>query len=94
MLKPIGSNVAMNRSKAVFQRVSLQLIMEKKAEVERLGEESTIGGKDLLSILIRANLQENAADRLDDETLAAEIGTFLLAAQGTTALAITWCLHA
>lgn len=69
--KPIGRNVINNRSKAVMERVGALMVMEKKAEVERLGESGSVGGKDLLSLLVRANLQESPAGRLDDKTLSA-----------------------
>lgn len=69
--KPTASNKANNRSMAVMRRVGLQMVSDKKAEVEQLGKGSDDAGKDLLSILIRANMNENDAERLDDETLLA-----------------------
>ncbi|KAG8844232.1 hypothetical protein FRB96_003236 [Tulasnella sp. 330] len=91
---PIGSNVAINRSREMMERVGSQMVTEKKSEAELLGSSSHIGGKDLLGILVRANLQVDAAGRLDDKTILAEISTFLLAGHETTALSITWGLKA
>ncbi|KAG8881596.1 hypothetical protein FRB97_009349 [Tulasnella sp. 331] len=91
---PIGSNVVNNRSREVMDRVGDQMVKDKKAEVEQLGESSSSEGRDLLGVLIRANLKEHAADRLDDKTLRAEISTFLLAGHETTAIAMTWGLDA
>ncbi|KAG8869103.1 hypothetical protein FRB97_001596 [Tulasnella sp. 331] len=91
---PIGSNVTRNRGREVMRRAATRMVEEKKAEAELLGKESLVGGKDLLSLLVRANLQEDEAERLDDETLSAQIGTFLLAGHETTAMAAAWGLHA
>ncbi|KAG8844229.1 hypothetical protein FRB96_003233 [Tulasnella sp. 330] len=91
---PIGSNVANNRSRAVMERIGSQMVMEKKSEAGQLGESSPVRGKDLLGILVRANLQEKAAERLDDKTLLAEISTFLLAGHETTAVVMAWALEA
>lgn len=54
-----------------MQTIGLQLVAEKKAEAQALGEDTSLGGKDLLSVLIRANIKEKASERLDDETLLA-----------------------
>ncbi|KAG8850669.1 hypothetical protein FRB96_009629 [Tulasnella sp. 330] len=89
---PIGINVTNNRNRAVRERIGSQMVREKKLEAEQLGGSGTshIGGKDLLSILIRANTQENVAERLDDKTLLAQISTFLIAGQESTGLTMTW----
>ncbi|KAG8860119.1 hypothetical protein FRB96_004142 [Tulasnella sp. 330] len=91
---PIGSNKARSRSRAVMERLSSQMVVEKKAEAEQIGHETSLKGKDFLSLLVRANLQENVAERLDDDELSAEVGTFLLARHDTTALTVSWGLHA
>ncbi|KAG9010599.1 hypothetical protein FRB95_003451 [Tulasnella sp. JGI-2019a] len=90
---PTASNKANNGSMAVMKRVGSQMVSDKKAEAERLGEGSEVPGKDLLSILIRANMKENGAEKLDDETLLGEISTFLLAGHETTATAMSWGLY-
>ncbi|KAG8985388.1 hypothetical protein FRB93_005848 [Tulasnella sp. JGI-2019a] len=90
---PIGSNVANNHNKAIMRRVGLQMVTEKKAEAQKIGQDGSDMGKDLLSLMVGANMTENAAERLDDETLLAEISTFLLAGHETTANALTWGLH-
>ncbi|KAG9030882.1 hypothetical protein FRB95_003445 [Tulasnella sp. JGI-2019a] len=92
--QPIGSNVANQRNRYIMDRVGLQMITDKKVEVQTLGIDAEALGKDLLSVMLRSNLQENSADRLDDETLRAQIATFLLAGHETTANALTWGLHA
>ncbi|KAG9029777.1 hypothetical protein FRB95_004929 [Tulasnella sp. JGI-2019a] len=91
---PIGSNVANNHNKATMRRVGRQMVTEKKMEAQKIGQGGSDLGKDLLSLMVGANLMQNAADRLDDETLLAEISTFLLAGHETTATALTWGLLA
>ncbi|KAG8877060.1 hypothetical protein FRB97_003739, partial [Tulasnella sp. 331] len=92
MIGMAGINVTNNRNRAVRERIGSQMVREKKLEAEQLGGSGTshIGGKDLLSILIRANTQENVAERLDDKTLLAQISTFLIAGQESTGLTMTW----
>ncbi|KAG8871243.1 hypothetical protein FRB97_008868 [Tulasnella sp. 331] len=92
--KPTKSNLANKRSMAIMRRIGSQMIKDMKAEAEQLGESSSTQGKDLLSSLIRANMKENAAERLDDEMLLAQISTFLLAGHETTATAVSWGLYA
>lgn len=54
-----------------MDRVGSQLVEEKKAETERLGNYSSKIGKDMLSTMIRANTTEHATTKLDDGTLLA-----------------------
>ncbi|KAG8871037.1 hypothetical protein FRB97_009145 [Tulasnella sp. 331] len=94
---PIGGNAINAHSRSVMERVGSQMVKEKKFEAEQLGgniRHVVVGGKDLLSILIRANMQQSAAERLDDKILLAQISTFLLAGHETTGLTMTWGLDA
>lgn len=61
----------MRHSTAIRRRVRAQIIADKRAKVELLGEDDMLRGKDLLSVLIRANMKENEAERLDNKTLLA-----------------------
>lgn len=54
-----------------MRRIGSQMIEDKKAEAKQLGDDTSINGNDLLSILIRANMKEEVAERLDDDTLLA-----------------------
>ncbi|KAG8881578.1 hypothetical protein FRB98_004240 [Tulasnella sp. 332] len=92
-MQPTKSNTASNQSMAVMRRIGSQMVAAKKAEAELLGETSSALGEDLLSVLVRANLKENASERLDDETLLAQISTFLLAGHESTTAAFSWGLY-
>ncbi|KAF8573774.1 cytochrome P450 [Ramaria rubella] len=51
------------------------------------------GGKDVMSILIRANLSENPKTMLNEEELVAQLTTLMLAGHETTASTINWALY-
>ncbi|KAI0823800.1 cytochrome P450 [Trametes gibbosa] len=85
----------MNISDTMTKR-SLEIIDEKKMALlkgddvlrEKIGE-----GKDLMSILLKANMLAPEADRLTDEELVAQMSTFMLAGMDTTSNALTRILH-
>jgi len=80
------------------------LIIQKKAEILTTSESDvksgvekrSIQGRDLLSLLIRANMATDIQDnaRMTDEEILAQIPTFLLAGHETTSTAIAWALYA
>ncbi|CAK5280033.1 unnamed protein product [Mycena citricolor] len=49
--------------------------------------------KDILSLLIRADIALDASSQLSDQELVDHITSFLFVGADSTALAITWCLH-
>ncbi|THH08982.1 hypothetical protein EW145_g2338 [Phellinidium pouzarii] len=50
-------------------------------------------GKDIMSILLRANLEANEEDRLPEKELIGQMTTFIAAGQNTTAHAVSRVLH-
>ncbi|KAJ6501513.1 cytochrome P450 [Mycena vitilis] len=50
--------------------------------------------KDILSLLIKSNLTNEPSLRLSDTELLDQLSSFLFAGSDSTAVAITWCLHA
>ncbi|KIO34086.1 hypothetical protein M407DRAFT_16999 [Tulasnella calospora MUT 4182] len=88
------------QSKAIMDRVGIQLVREKRAAiVAALGgggvEKKTVGGRDLLSVLIKANMATDVKDteRMSDEEVMGQISTMLIAGHETTATSITWLLY-
>ncbi|KAI0355211.1 cytochrome P450 [Trametes cingulata] len=85
----------MRISDTLAQR-SLEIINEKKMALmkgddalkEKIGE-----GKDLMSILLKANILAPESDRLTDEELVAQMSTFMLAGMDTTSNALTRTLQ-
>ncbi|KAH9926682.1 cytochrome P450 monooxygenase [Fomitopsis serialis] len=86
-------------SQEVTRRVGMQLIREKKADVVKAmssGKEwsEVLGSRDLLTLLIKANMNSNIPEhqRLSDEDVLAR--EFLIAGHETTSYGMTWCLFA
>jgi len=86
-----------------MRRIGAQLLKESKAAVaatisEKRGsvEKNSVQGRDLLSLLIRANMATDLPDnqRLDDADVLAQVPTFLVAGHETTSTATTWALYA
>ncbi|KAG0146478.1 hypothetical protein CROQUDRAFT_77651 [Cronartium quercuum f. sp. fusiforme G11] len=65
------------------------LLAKKKAEAAAGG---SLIGKDLISVLVRANIAASGKDCLSDEEVIGQLTTFLVAGHETTATALTWLL--
>ncbi|TFY74075.1 hypothetical protein EWM64_g9937, partial [Hericium alpestre] len=90
-----------------MSRIGHQLLAEKKAAVltaaesKKAGETVEIGrtnieGRDLMSLLVKANMATDLAEnmRMDDNDVLAQVPTFLIAGHETTSTAVTWALLA
>ncbi|KZS96665.1 cytochrome P450, partial [Sistotremastrum niveocremeum HHB9708] len=90
------------QAQATMRRIGKKLIADKKkAILESIGkdgkvEEKSVEGKDILSILIRANMATDLPEsaRLSEEDVLAQVPTFIVAGHETTATATTWFLYA
>ncbi|EMD40943.1 hypothetical protein CERSUDRAFT_103315 [Gelatoporia subvermispora B] len=75
---------------------SWQVFREKKAALEK-GEEAVIHqigeGKDLMSILMQANMNTNPGEKLPEEELVGQMSMLTLAAMDTTSSALSRTLH-
>ncbi|KAI0761469.1 cytochrome P450 [Trametes elegans] len=75
---------------------SLKIINSKKSALEKGDEElkQQVGeGKDIMSVLLRANMTASEEDRLPDEEVVAQVSTLVLAAMDTTSNALARILH-
>ncbi|KAJ7872703.1 cytochrome P450 [Mycena leptocephala] len=92
-----GRKVAANAHTAVFS-IANQIMSESKAAIqaESEGEKALDSKKDLLSILLKANLDTSLPEsqRLSDVEVVAQIPAFLSAGYETTSNATSWALHA
>jgi len=63
-----------------------------KGEIEK----SSLQGRDLLSLLVKANMATDISEsqRMSDEDVLAQVPTFLVAGHETTSTATTWALFA
>ncbi|KAG1852910.1 cytochrome P450 [Suillus tomentosus] len=85
-------------------RIGSQLLHDAKAAVisshstEKGGsiEKSCLQGRDLLSLLVRANMATDIPEnqRISDEDVLAQVPTFLVAGHETTSTSTTWALYA
>ncbi|KAF7328718.1 Cytochrome P450 [Mycena venus] len=73
-----------------------QILARSKAAIKATDGEKDLGSKrDLLSVLLKANLSTDvpANQRLSDEELVSQIPTFFVAGHETTSTAASWALH-
>lgn len=94
---PLARNMANGR--ALMDRICTKIVQAKKQEIlAELGgrvEKKSVGGKDLLSLLMRANLAADVdpSQRLTDLEVLDQIPTFIMAGHETTSTQTTWALH-
>jgi len=93
-----GRKIAIAQS--TMARIGRQLLGDSKAAIaasEKAGEKNTVlRGRDLLSLLVRANTATDLSDnqRMSDEDVLAQVPTFLVAGHETTSTTTTWALFA
>ncbi|KAG0217699.1 hypothetical protein BGX33_009840 [Mortierella sp. NVP41] len=92
---PFRHNLRRKESIRAVGRVISQIIREKRAQATSKDRAEQDGGKDLMSILMRANEQVGSAEdgKLTDAELKAQIVNFMAAGHETTSGAVTWMLH-
>jgi len=85
----------------VMRRIGLGLVVEKKAailkELNGQGKDESgrgLHGRDLLSLLLKANMAADEHQRISDDDVLAQVPTFIVAGHETTSVATTWCLFA
>ncbi|KAK7032242.1 hypothetical protein VNI00_013200 [Paramarasmius palmivorus] len=71
----------------VSRDVARQLLKEKAGDIDQ-GK----GNKDVMSLLVKANLSENEKHRLSDEELLSQMTTIFTAGHETTSNSISWTL--
>ncbi|OCH86572.1 cytochrome P450 [Obba rivulosa] len=86
-LKKISDTVA-EQSKAIFYEKKAALERKDDIAMHQIGE-----GKDIMSVLMRANMNVTSADKLPEQELIAQMSTLTIAAMDTTSNAISRILH-
>ncbi|KAI8994051.1 cytochrome P450 [Trametes punicea] len=106
ILKAIPTKRGRTADKAsrVIRRIGREIVEERKAEIIRETSEKHLDGierkdlkgRDLLTLLIRANMAKDVPEsqRLSDDEVIGQIPTFLLAGHETTSNTTTWALYA
>ncbi|KAF9235965.1 cytochrome P450 [Melanogaster broomeanus] len=89
-------------SQRTMTRIGKELLASAKATVracatdKREIEKSSLHGRDLFTLLVKANMATDIPDgqRLSDGDVLAQVPTFLVAGHETTSAAVTWALYA
>ncbi|KAL1716783.1 cytochrome P450 [Schizophyllum commune] len=95
-LIPTPGDHALRTARSTMARIGRQLLAEAKAKAMAIKQEKDglrSRPRDLLSLLVRANLAESAKGRMSDEDVLAQVPTFLVAGHETTATATTWAIY-
>ncbi|KAI0355165.1 cytochrome P450 [Trametes cingulata] len=82
------SNALHSRSLQIYNEKKEALAKGDEALKQQVGE-----GKDIMSVLLRANMAASEDDRLPDEEVIAQVSTLVLAAMDTTSNALARILH-
>ncbi|KAJ7144321.1 cytochrome P450 [Mycena epipterygia] len=91
-----GSRVEATAHKKMHS-IGAQLVLKSKADIKIAEGDKTLSGKrDLLSVLLKANLATNIPEiqRLNEAEVIAQIPTFFFAGHETTSSSASWALHA
>lgn len=88
------NDTEIEQSHKTMSRIANELVAESKAVAAGTGEKH--GGRDLLSLLVRANMETDlsASQRMSDQDVLAQVPTFLVAGHETTSTGTTWALFA
>ncbi|KZT12276.1 cytochrome P450 [Laetiporus sulphureus 93-53] len=76
------------RSREIYQEKQTAFHQGDEVLVQRVGE-----GKDIMSILMRANMTADESDKLPESELIAQMSTFILAGMDTTSNTVSRMLH-
>jgi cytochrome P450 len=90
---PTKGLTRLRAAQKILNRIGNELITERKSAMlqeQSYGakEKSDTNGRDLLTLLVRANLQDS--DGMNDSDVRAQIGTVLIAGHETTSTAMSW----
>ncbi|CAK5271679.1 unnamed protein product [Mycena citricolor] len=80
-----------------LRAIGKQLLDKSKRESAAAAGEKDFGkGKDLLALLVKANMSRDipASQKLSDEEVISQIPTFFFAGHETTSTALSWAVHA
>lgn len=95
-LFPDFQDRAIREARATMDRIGKDLLNNAKRELlsEKSNESSGKAGKDLLTLLVKSNMNEKEGQQMSDEDVVAQVPTFLIAGHETSSTATTWTLFA
>ncbi|KAH9940396.1 cytochrome P450 [Epithele typhae] len=94
--RPFGNVKAMFDAQNTMMELGRKMLEKKKSQYSGGVEKRDVQGRDLLSLLFKANMATDIPEdqRLSDEEVLAQVPTFLIAGHETTSTSTTWCLYA
>ncbi|KAL1746509.1 cytochrome P450 [Schizophyllum fasciatum] len=96
-LIPGSAEKAEKTAKGVMNRIGRELLAAARKEAEQAEKtgSSDFKGRDLFSVLVRANMATDLPERLrmSDEDVLSQVPTFMVAGHETTATGTTWAIH-
>ncbi|KAJ7473726.1 cytochrome P450 [Mycena galericulata] len=95
-LLPVPGSRNLRKTRDTMNSIGKQIISTSKDSLMASQGEKTNGKRDLLSVLLKANLSSDLPEsqRLSDAEVIAQIPTFLFAGHETTSASLSWALHA
>ncbi|KAJ7272313.1 cytochrome P450 [Mycena rebaudengoi] len=92
----LGYLKALKKARATMSKIGYELLLDGKAAVMAAGSDKDSSGRDLFSLLLKANMAEDVPgkSRLSDEDVIAQIPAFFVAGHETTSTSMTWALYA
>ncbi|KAJ7215641.1 cytochrome P450 [Mycena rebaudengoi] len=93
---PLPGQKTLKNARATMSDIGHALLLEGKAAVMAAGGDKDFSSRDLFSLLLKANIEEDVPgkSRLSDKEVVAQIPAFFVAGHETTSTAITWALYA
>ncbi|KAJ7691358.1 cytochrome P450 [Mycena rosella] len=96
-LLPVPGSQVLQTARTKMQSIGSRIVSNSKAAIKASQDDKSLGGRrDLLAILLKANLSTNLPEsqRLSDAEVIAQLPTFFFAGHETTSAATSWALHA
>ncbi|KAJ6619284.1 cytochrome P450 [Mycena sp. CBHHK59/15] len=92
---PMPGGRVFQDAKSKMLAIGSELLAQSKVSVKAAGESTMAGRRDLLSILVKANMATDIPgdQRLSDADVIAQVPTFFTAGHETTSTATAWALH-
>ncbi|KAK2460650.1 hypothetical protein APHAL10511_007120 [Amanita phalloides] len=97
---PAERDAETKKARLTMDRIGNDLLKRSQAaamaEKDASGAKDSRKGRDLLSLLVRANVTTDLPDdqRMNDDDVVAQVPTFLVAGHETTSVGTTWALYA
>ncbi|KAF7375174.1 hypothetical protein MSAN_00404000 [Mycena sanguinolenta] len=95
-LVPVPGRQLFRKVRAKMVSIGRELVEQSKIATSKETTEAPLSGRrDILSLLVKANMAADIPDRqrLSDEEVIGQIPTFFLAGHETTSVATAWALH-